>query len=97
MFSVGSNQLRVDVLNLAVYGNILTEIRIGYGLAFLSFNQLHVWLKNDAIAVGVTDQETKLDIAVRLTVAVNILWTESHNLGRSHPSNLCDHAVPARS
>jgi hypothetical protein len=74
---VGLHSIDVLAIDPAVCGDILTEIGARHRLTYLALDQSLIGFANNAIGVCVTDKETKLDVAVRLAVAVDVLRAES--------------------
>ncbi len=90
---VGLHYIDVGILNPTVCVEILAEIGARHRLIQLALDEPLIGLGNNTIGVGVADKETKLDIPMRLPIAIDVLCMESYNLGRRHPGELCRHAI----
>src|SRR5437764_15205595 len=95
MALVRLDYINIGILNPALCGEIFAEIGERDGLIYLALHELLIVLAYGAIGIRVTDQETKLDISVRLSISIDILRTESYNLGRRNSRQLCRHAIPS--
>ena len=94
MTFVGLDYVDVRVLDPAIYRQILAEIRTRDRLVELTFNQCLVGLANPTITVGVADEETKGNVAMELSIAVDVLGPQGDNLCAGHAGKLRRHAVP---
>src|SRR5262245_66466103 len=97
MASVSFDHISVRVLDPAVGGQVLAEVGASDGLVQLPLDQVLIRLGHAAIAIGVADEEAKLNIAMGLVIAVDILRMQSYHLSRRDTGKLCGHAVAAES
>ena len=91
------DQRAVCSLDPTVEIKVLAEVGTRDRLACLSLDKSLIWFAHNAIAIGVCDQEAERDIAMGLTVAVDILCVESYNFSTGHSSKLRRHAIATES
>src|SRR4029077_8142205 len=78
---VGLDHINVGSLDPPVCVEILSEVGACHGLVQLTLNERHIGLGNRTVGVRVTHEEAKRNVSMRLSVAVDVLRMQSHNLG----------------
>src|SRR5438876_1091118 len=95
MAPVGLDRLEVWSIHCTAQIDVVAEVAGSDRLAPVGLKLLLVRSVNDAIAVDVGRQETKRNVSMRLSIAIDVLCVESHNLSTGHTCKLCRHAVTA--
>ncbi|PYK25753.1 MAG: hypothetical protein DME59_09535, partial [Verrucomicrobia bacterium] len=80
MAPVGLDRLEVWSIHYTAQIDIVAEIGGRDWLAPVGLKLLQVRSVDDAIAVDVGRQETKRNVSMRLSIAIDVLCVESHNL-----------------
>ncbi len=75
---------------------ILAEVGACHRLVQLALNERLIGLVNNAIGVGVGDEETKRNVSMRLPVAVDVLRMQSYNLGLVTPVSCAVMLLPLK-
>ena len=90
------HHIEIRIPDPTVWDEILAEIGACHRLVQLALDERLIGFVNDTTGVGVGDKETKRNISMRLTIAVDVLHMESYNLGRCNARKLCRHAVATK-
>ena len=93
---VNLHHIQIGILDPTVWDEILAEIGACHRLVQLALDERLIGFVNNTTGVGVGDKETKQNISMRLTIAVDVLHMESYNLGRRNARKLCRHAVATK-
>ena len=91
--SVGADYTNVRPPDPTVCVEILPEIGACHGLVQLTLNERLIGPVNQTTSVRVTHEEAKQNVSMRLSVTVDVLRMQSHNLCSGNTGELCRHAV----
>ena len=81
---VGLEYINVGSLDPPVCVEVLSEVGACHGLVQLTLNERQIGLGNQTVGVRVTHEETKRNVTMGLSVAVDVLRVQSHDLGARH-------------